>query len=35
MAGDPPTIIRRPGTEIVEPEHDHDHEHSHSAGGTT
>ncbi len=37
LAGDPPTIIRRPGTEIVEPEHehDHDHEHTHAVGGTT
>lgn len=36
LAGDPPIIIRRPGTEIVEPphEHEHDHEHTHSVGGT-
>ena len=27
LAGDPPTVIRRAATEVVEPEHDHDHDH--------
>jgi hydrogenase nickel incorporation protein HypA/HybF len=36
LAGDPPTVIRRAGAEIVEPPHDHDHDHDHAParGGT-
>jgi hypothetical protein len=25
LAGDPPTVLRRPGSEVVEPPHDHPH----------
>jgi hypothetical protein len=25
LAGDPPTVLRRPGSEVVEPPHDSDH----------
>ena len=38
LAGDPPTVIRRARTEVVEPPHDHDHDHDHeqpaARGGT-
>jgi hypothetical protein len=32
IAGQPPTVIRRPGAEVVEAPHDHAHDHDAGAG---
>lgn len=36
LDGDPPTVLRRPGSEVIEPPHDHtqDHPHNRDDGAT-
>ena len=34
LDGDPPTVLRRPGSDVIEPPHDHPHENDHGATST-